>query len=824
LKLGFYEGAIKTKEQVKSAQEELINVLESSELEAKDKAKFIRAIKNVQTPEQLEKALPEITERIEGLRGAAERRALINEIKDKISQAKDSGVIAVDYAQAIEDTINGLELKGRKEATLTSLEKSKQFFESEVAAGRDVTIPSKLFEKLKILEKKQLADITTEELQGVLDSINRLEQLGRTKLKAREAVYQAKKDRIKSELIAEKGSIESAKLPKVPIGDSPNEWVKRAITLQNYAQKTGVGLTPIDGLADITGMRGMKKALDADYGKYLTYNDEVIKQWYELTKGFSQKEFERIGVVAASRQEGGIERLANSGISAEEINAIKLTPEEEKVYRFVVDTFDKEFPAVQQYMKEVYNADVGKQENYVSFLSDYEAMSDLEVYQKFGQTPEQIIARKTKTVEQGFTKERANVSNIKLETNIDKIFRRHMDDVAYMLTTGENIKMYFEIVNSPEMREKLGDTGTLAWLQWLDLMARKGGIDGAKRIAALDVIRKNIGAGVLSFRLSSALVQFSSFADTIATIGSEWATKGAVNISTSPEWRNFIIDNFPEVAKAIGDDIAFREFGERFMSNLTRIGTTPLRVLDGLMRSVAASGSYTKLCSEKGIAVDLKNPDEDLILEATRLMRNSQGSSFFKDQPLAITAGYGITDNRSVNKLILTFQSFMLNRWDNINRQIWRMGIKEKDYGKAISSVFWLLIFAGAVEEGIRRGSRKLLGLLAKDKRKEQNFISNSILNIIQSVPLLGQLVSSIVYSSNPFPVINALEDLLGGAGSVVKGKKKETKIKGAIRTVGALGSLFGVPGSSQAEQILRKTIPKEDNPSRGRGSRRRRR
>jgi hypothetical protein len=179
------------------------------------------------------------------------------------------------------------------------------------------------------------------------------------------------------------------------------------------------------------------------------------------------------------------------------------------------------------------------------------------------------------------------------------------------------------------------------------------------------------------------------------------------------------------------------------------------------MRSTAAAGAYQKLASEKGITIDLSKPNADLILEATKLMRNSQGSSFFKDQPLAITAGYGLTDNKSVNKLLLTFQSFMLNRWDNINRQIYRLGIKEKNYSKAISSAFWLLIFAGAVEEGIRRGTRKITGVLSKNKAEEKDFSQNVLLNILQSVPLLGQLTSAITYSSNPVPVINTLDDLL---------------------------------------------------------------
>jgi hypothetical protein len=740
-----------------------------------------------------------------------QRKALKDEVAGLIKNIKSASKeeIAIEYQEAIDKLRDKFDLKPRTEKTLSKRESMKTFVERMKADGKPIDIPAN---KLSDMDKVLLKDMTLDHLRELEKTISDLGKLGKTKLKARKAVYESKKENIKKELVLEVSPINSKKLPKVPIGKKVNTWAERAIALQNYAQKTGIALTPIDGLADVTGMAPMKKALDADYAKYLVHNDKTVKQWYELTKNFTQENFKRIGVIAASRQQGGVERLANSGITEEEINAVQLTPQEEVAYRFVVDAFDKEFPAVKQYMKEVYNAEVGEQENYVSFMSDYALMNDLEIYERFGQTPEQIATRKTKTVEQGFTKERAKASNIKLEINIDKIFRRHMDDVAYMLNTGKNIKMYYEIINSPGMREKLGDVGTLAWLQWLDLMARKGGAEGAKRIAALDILRRNIGAGVLSFRVSSALVQFSSFADTLGTIGAEWATRGASSIATSSEWRNFIMDNFPEIKKAVGDDISFREFGEGFMSNMTRTGTKPLTILDGVMRSVAASGSYQKLCHEKGVPVDLNNPNPELVAEATKLMRNSQGSSFFKDQPLGITAGYGITDNRSVNKTILTFQSFMLNRWDNINRQIWRLGIKDRDYRKAMASLFWLVVFAGAVEEGIRRGARGITSALAKDKQQEQDFTSSSVLNMIQSVPLLGQLVSSITYSSNPVPVIKTIEDMLGGTGSATKGKSTETKLRGAIRAIGAAGSLAGVPGSSQFSQIIRSTIQKGEN------------
>lgn len=800
-----------TKQEVFDAQSAFTELVNKSGLEAKDKAKFINAIREIQNGEDLSKAMkPSLYQsgpnkgqikdigleaKMGQLLDAMERKGLASDILN----IKTDG-IAVEYKQAIEKVQESFDLKNRSAKTLEGREKMRQFVDRMKAAGQEVSIPK---DKLDLLDKPVLNDIEIDQLREVKKTVEHLARLGKTKQAAREATYVSKKENIKAQLLNDVEAINSKKLPQVPIGENTNQMAKRYIELRNYITKTRVGLTPMEGLADITGMQEMKKALDKSFGQYLSFNDENFKKWVDITKGFDEGNFKRIGAYAILQQEGGAERLANSGIEAN----IKLTPEEQKAYDFARDTFDSYFPKVEQYAREVYNESVGKVKNYVSFMSDYEAMSDLDMYDRFGQRPQEAIAARTKTVEQGFRKSRAAVSDMKIETNIDKIFRRHLDDVAYMLTMGRDIKMFSEVVNSPEMREALGDIGTMAWLQYLDLMARKGGVDAAKRIAALDIIRANMGAGVLAFRISSALVQLSSFGDTMATLGAEWATRGASNIATSKEWRNFIMDNFPEIKKAVGDDIAYREFGEDFLGKLSRIGMTPLQIMDGTMRSTAASGAYEKLAAERGITVDLNTPNKELIEEATKLMRQSQGSSFFKDQPLALTTGYGLTENQSLNKTILQFQSFMLGRWDNINRQIWRLGIEEKNFSKAFMSLFWLLIFGFAGEEGLRRIGNKGSEFLGKPKKKDDPFIQDVAFNVAQSVPLAGSIASSIAYGSTPVPTIKTINDLFSGASMAIKGEQPSTKLKGVAKSTGAILSMSGIAGSSTLAQFVNERI-----------------
>lgn len=794
-----------TKQDIFDTQSAFTELVKKSGLEPQDQAKFINEIRNIQSAEDLSAAMKPsywesgknagqikdigLEEKMNILIDKMERKNISADIKDVNTKG-----IAIEYQQAIENIQDSIDLKFRSKKTLENRERMRDFVSRMKAEGKEIPIPE---DRLAILDKKALNDLTVDELKEIRDSVEQLAKLGKTKQVAREAVYATKKENISQSLLNDIKAINSKKLPDVEIGAEPNKMAKRYVDLMNYVTKTKVGLTPIEGLADVTGMQKMKKVMDKNFGDYLSFNDKDFKAWDDLTKKMTEGQLKKIGTYAAAQQEGGVERLLNSGLSEEAINSIVLTPEELKAYNFVRETFDKHYPEVARFSKEVYNEEVGKVDNYVSFLSDYEKMSDLEMYDRFGQRPEEAIDRRTKTVEQSFRKERAKVSNIKLETNIDKIFHRHLDDVAYMLTMGRDIKMFSEVVNTPEIREALGDVGSMAWLQYLDLMARKGGVDSAKRIALLDIVRRNVGVGVLAFRASSALVQVSAFGDAMATIGPEWATRGATNIATSPEWRNFIMDNFPEIRKAVGDDVAFREFGENLFSGAIKVGMKPLQIMDGLMRSTAASGAYEKIAKEKGVPVDLNNPDKEIIQEATKLMRQSQGSSYFKDQPLAITTGYGVTDNTSLNKTFLQFQSFPLGRWDNINRQIWRLGIKEKNFGKAFSSFFWLLTFGLGTEELIRRSVKKASG------RKNNSIAQGMLTNAIQTIPLVGQVASSITYGSNPVPVIKATQDAIDALKQSNEAKTAKTRKKARIKAVGAAATLLGVPGATTATQLI---------------------
>jgi len=775
------------------------------------RGKFLATVKNAKTQKDLIKAFVRIDV-------VAQKVALDDAIKNLRTLADrvtDSPAVAVDYRNKIAELIGNYELSGHTNATIARLEATQAYVKRMEAAGEDVALPQAILDKLEILSRTPKENLSISKVQRITADLEMFDHLGRTKQRTKESLYDLEKEARQDELL-ETASPMNSKVHNRTVGEPPKAWVERYIKLRNYAQSTRLDWRPIDGFADITGMTPMKAALDLSYSGYLDRMvpgiarfKELETKMLELGEGLSPGSRERVGVFGHSRQTDGYEKLANSGITRADVDAIKLTPEEMSFYNAIQDFNKESFPAVKKYSADIYNVDVGEVDNYMSYLTDFDAMNDLESYQRFGTLADEMVAKRTKTTEQGFTKARTGPGTQKVVIDALKISQRHADDVAYMLTMGKDIKQYAEIVSSPEMMSRLGDVGGLTWLQYLDLMARKGGVENSQRLAVLDIVRKNLTVGVLSYRLTTVLVQVTSFTDTVGTIGAAAAFKGVANVSKSKEWRSFVMDNFPEIRNAIGDDIAFREFGSSYMDRVAKVGFKGIVVMDGLMRASAAAGAYEKLALKAGITVDLAKPNKALIAEAEKLTRYSQGSSHFKDQPIGLTMGKGTLKNRSLNRLVYQFQSFMLNRWENLERQIWRTGIKEKEYGKAASAFFWMVVVAAALEEGTRRGTHSITdAITGREREEEEDFGSSVVSNMFKNIPIMGSLLSAMTYSSTPVPVIQALNDTISGANSAVTGASDETKLRGALSAIGGAGALGGIPGISQATQLGRDAIP----------------
>ena len=178
LEAGIRKGRVIAKKEAKVMQNELIALVEAAGLEPKDRAKFLRTIKNTQTKEQFLKILPEIDERIATLQDKAIRRGLIADIKSETQTSKIKK-LRPEFRDKIVPLVESIDLTKRKDATIKNLESLAEFIEREP----ENQVPQKRLNDLKILSKKPIGELTTEDLQLISDSINHFVKLNELKNK-----------------------------------------------------------------------------------------------------------------------------------------------------------------------------------------------------------------------------------------------------------------------------------------------------------------------------------------------------------------------------------------------------------------------------------------------------------------------------------------------------------------------------------------------------------------------------------------------------------------------------------------------------------------
>ena len=80
-----------TTKQIFNIQAELTDIITESDIEAKDKAKFLKTIKNINTPEKLNKYLPTIEQRIENLGETSKSKIILKQLTKEINATVAKG-------------------------------------------------------------------------------------------------------------------------------------------------------------------------------------------------------------------------------------------------------------------------------------------------------------------------------------------------------------------------------------------------------------------------------------------------------------------------------------------------------------------------------------------------------------------------------------------------------------------------------------------------------------------------------------------------------------------------------------------------------------
>lgn len=818
---GFREGAKIARQNVKAAQEYIIGYLDKSGLSAEDKAKFIKSIKNIQNETQFRKQFPIIQSRVMKLMNTAQKDSLIAAIRKMVASAKKSSVIAIDFAKQIEALFSEIDTKKRSDKTLDKLQKTLEY----MAQNPDAEMPKSVLKKLEILNRKPIGEVSNSDLREILDEMRSLMKQGRVKL----ALMKAQQQRIKQERLAD------IMAGSVPLNDTPQKRMaigerlslmdrikNKFIEKSNRAHRISLALNPMDVFFDMldgdksyrgANHRIFKQTIDRAFSKYLKLKEVATREVKNLTDelNLSEQSFERIGVYATAQQEGGREKLLFSGITSTEIDGIKLTKEEMQMYELMRSKLDSMLPAIKEIMRVVYNKDVTAVKDYFPFMTDHEAMKDFEIQDQLGDAVPTV--GRQKNVQKGFTETRT-LGKQKVRIDALSVFLKHMDNAAYLIEMGADIKALGELAITPEYEAAVGDIGQEMVVEWVTLLARRGNSTG--RIHMIDALRRNVGFAVLGFKLSSILVQPTALADGAALVGGSYVSRGVFDTATKREWRQFLKDNFSEIRERAGDDPAYLDMGgDGIVGEVRKASFWALKNVDLMAASAVAAGAYTKSVEERGGKVDLKNPDPVAIEEAQLMMRRTQSSGFAKDIPAMLSQGE-LTGNISTDKLIFQFQSFMLNRWSLIKHDMWAVGVKKGNTAQALNMAAWLLL-ANAAEYGVRELGKEIINAITGDddekkKKKDDDSITEKVATqLLSNVPFVSQAISTFKYGSIPVPALGLLSQV--GAHMKWAGQSKSDEKKLEHMTSAAMlaaGGVLGVAGAMQAEAIFRKST-KED-------------
>lgn len=176
----FGQGKVKGRKEVKAVQEEVILALEQSSLPAEDKAKFIRAIKNIQTVEQFQKARPEIEARIDLLQTQREVRELKGRIKEALSatkplnrSGKPEGKFTPEVQKILDRarTISKLTKAEAQEGLDKVLKKFEKLEDEGKLPSPEDALDARLFSIFAGLENKNVKELTevAEDIEGLIE-------------------------------------------------------------------------------------------------------------------------------------------------------------------------------------------------------------------------------------------------------------------------------------------------------------------------------------------------------------------------------------------------------------------------------------------------------------------------------------------------------------------------------------------------------------------------------------------------------------------------------------------------------------------------------
>ncbi len=826
-------------------------------LPVSERGRFLTAIGNATKrspiltgdPEAMYRRAAQVAARIENRAVEVQQNTAIADIKKNVEKALASPTVDLTFKSKIGDLVKRFSFSKPTEQTLANLRNIRDYIARQEAQGKDVAMPKAILDSLELLNKVPIKDLPLHVLEAMRDRIALLEEMGRRTVATRELRWENEKAIKNRELTAEPTNPIEKRPELQPQPGDPTPFSMRLGNkmrgILNAAARADKALLPIDALFDLLGdakgaykgwlFKNVRNPIDLAFNQAQVDKARLTAPVDALvdSNNMGKAQAERIGVYAIAKQEGGVERLKAMGVTPERIAEIQkgLTPSEMAVYNEMRKALDSQLPKIQRLMHELYNIPVEPVENYFPMPRDwkvFEQPPEAPKQPKFGEAMDfdelagwkemlgDFTRPKTTKTEQGFTIERQKGAETPVKINAFDVFQQHINDVSYLLNTQRNIKMIGELAKEDLFSEKYGKVGQSLVLNWLDTVARQGKTGSSGHWSILDTLRKNTSAGVIGFRIASQFVHLSNVPLSMQRTGVLNYNAGLL-AAFSDRGQQFLKDNFAETFTRGGGEPALVEASQRgavglgkvvVPEKIVRAGFALARRIDQRNAQATVLGNYFRALKEKGIdpsTYDQIPVDKEAQAQALVAARRSVASPLPKDVPMALSRGALTGGNVSIGRSILQFQNIFLDQWSNIRHDLFRAGIVEKNPKLAaqMTLAFTAMIVA---ETGIRVASKEAVASMTGSHPKKEKDIGKKVaIETLRRFPFMAQFTAMALYGESGVPALDSIKDTVTAGYRATQAKKASAQDKAAIRAVGGVGQLLGVPGSSQAAEILEK-------------------
>jgi len=819
-------------------------VVSGQRLPTKSQGKFVAAVANAKKLGDVEAVLGRVLEESVNV----ERRQIIQQIKAFSRNIKQSETIHPTVKRNILDILGAYSITNPSAKTLETAGIARVWMEAQIKAGKVPYLPKAVFNQMKVLEQVPLSDLSAEQLTNLLGNLKLLEAAGKDKYqmnqlsKALDTEYRIGKamENIPEQISFAPERARGAGEPPSIRASIKQKW----FDLKSSVKKADVAISPETVVFDT--MDGGKKPYDGvlmnlfwkDFVAPATRFDhrrsEIGEKFLNIIKKYNLKQhnMERVTMFMGDRRAGVRDLLlATPGVTKEILESLKLTKGEMEVVKLAEKYFDEIYPQIKEVGANVMGRDVSNVKKYFPISNDRNYSRSQLDGKKVDNLADILLSPDSygygrTTLEAGFIQETTGkVHPVNLA--FDEVFLNYVDESLYLVEMGEQIEKIRAFVTDPRIEGLYGRDGVMLLEDSLDNLAKMGRAGSSKVIPLIDLIRKNVGVGILGLRASTTLMQFTALANAGVLIGGEGILTGSLK-TMDKEMIAFARNNSPQLMDR-AQTSRFPEIKEFFMNGVfpnlmdksVRASFKGMQIGDMWAATASWLGAYEKWFRDRGLEPNFVNAVGEAVKFAELTVSRTQAGVSFRDLPRALSTGWfpGV-NNKSITKAMFQFQNFVLNNWSLVRHDIVRMGIRERNPLEASRKAFWLFVgisSASAVGVGTNAAIRGLTG--DKDDRDLiEQYINRLTSEVGQTIPFVSPFISALTYGSMPVPLLDATNDALEGIVDVSRAKSAAAKGRAVTRLASPALSLLGVPGASQLSSVALQ-VQRAQQPGSRRGS-----